>query len=507
MDYPRDVAVVLSCVVAGCIDVYGRHKLSLNFTYMDWKACLKLAADEPHVADTVRAAYAQGKYAAVRDLEELKVSRGRWQTFPPVSPSSVQESESTTSQVVDQFLDGLREKMKFFVATYEWPVWEPPEGLSDQATQHLADLKMVQLANRPSLLLHNLGNLSQGDETLARVKDIFTWRNLHTTLLINTSGCGKTRMLLEGLCLEWGFYFSSIFGQGDMLGSRDFFRAITESIKESRGFMRVLPPSGSSDFQRVLRENRTIANRHFRQIIIARTLILQLFLEVAQDLLPKSSHILKRRWLYLQLRPCVLDGTDIFDSLAQKLQHASQGYLSQLPTLPSSIKIAEIFVVLDQAQFAARQLSGAFLSADRITQRSALGEVVSVWMNVMPYNSFVISGTDLSVKAVDGSFGAAILGRSPLVRFNTGFLDTPELQERYLYSTLRASHISFHPFWKGAAPEGVVLVLAPWQACIYSYLHRSASRRWLFQPSQGPEHVHEDCSRIHSDRWGGICER
>jgi hypothetical protein len=50
-------------------------------------------------------------------------------------------------------------------------------------------------------------------------------------LFVNTSGSGKTRLLLEGLCKHWGFYFTCV-REREELGSRDLGQALENIGKE-----------------------------------------------------------------------------------------------------------------------------------------------------------------------------------------------------------------------------------------------------------------------------------
>ncbi|KDQ07716.1 hypothetical protein BOTBODRAFT_192264 [Botryobasidium botryosum FD-172 SS1] len=448
---PQDVAFILSSVVACCINVYRDNSVELDPVYEDFRACLKLVIANPHIAAAARAAYAQGKYATVRDLEELKLpATSSGPIHSAAWYNAVREPEEKTVQAVNQFLDAIEEKMRVFVATYEWPVWQPPAGVKGDVAQHLASLKLPEVDGRPSLLLHNLGSLSPDDETLDRVKDVFSSRGGHKTFLVNTSGSGKTRILLEGLCLEWGFYFTSDF-QRDSLGSCDLNRGITEfSSRQSPGF------------EQAFIDNRAVADRRFRQILTARFLIFRLFLKVAENMLPGLSHVLKRRWLYLQLKPEALNGKDVFDTLSGILHNACDGYLRSLDDLSGSLLLRSIgakklTVVVDEAQFAAAQLSDAFLLDDDVGLRPALRRIVSVWeTQAMPDTSIIVSGTSPSIRAVVKTWGSSFLKIPEPYRTccDTGFFDKPGCQEKYIRRYVPASYLS--------TPSGIALLRRAW---------------------------------------------
>jgi hypothetical protein len=78
--------------------------------------------------------------------------------------------------------------------------------------------------------------------------------------LVNTSGSGKTRILIEGLLHRWGFYFTfargfdvgSMPGENDNLGSADMSNVL-ERIQRHAGFTE--SPSTKHEYD----ENKKIA--------------------------------------------------------------------------------------------------------------------------------------------------------------------------------------------------------------------------------------------------------
>ncbi|KAG5333546.1 hypothetical protein C0989_005490, partial [Termitomyces sp. Mn162] len=86
--------------------------------------------------------------------------------------------------------------------------------------EHFKNLRIPTINHKPSLLLHRLGEIPEKNpialEELTlreeRLREIFCNKGpqygLNHSVLFNTSGAGKTRLVLEGLCKEWGFYFT-----------------------------------------------------------------------------------------------------------------------------------------------------------------------------------------------------------------------------------------------------------------------------------------------------------
>ncbi|KAJ7741221.1 hypothetical protein DFH07DRAFT_59702 [Mycena maculata] len=97
---------------------------------------------------------------------------------------------------------------------------------------HLASLKILTLEERgPRLvILNKLGSFA-GDPLLKlRIENIFMRGK--RTLLVNTSGSSKT---IEGLCHEWGLYFTSR-QDASHLGSYDLHRILNTTLPMDRHF-------------------------------------------------------------------------------------------------------------------------------------------------------------------------------------------------------------------------------------------------------------------------------
>ena len=121
---------------------------------------------------------------------------------------------------------------------------------------------------------------------------------------MNTSGSGKTRLLLEGLIRYWGFYFTTVPGVGvEQLGSVDVYNTINTEIPGTKGF----DPDPSSrtteqDRRGAFESNHLIAKRRIHQNLIARIIIFEWFLKTAREKLPNASaDSLRERWLYLSV--------------------------------------------------------------------------------------------------------------------------------------------------------------------------------------------------------------
>lgn len=299
---------------------------------------------------------------------------------------------------------------------------------------------------------------------------------------------------MEGLCENWGFYFTSLI-DSSLLGSIDIQNSIQTHVPDAKGFRRVLPPAGSAGYDNALRVNRDVASRVFRRIFLARLMIFHLFAEtMAQGCYLKpssstpgddSSRVYRSRWLFLQLQPRLVDSQvwDIFDELSCKLSEASDAFvntttksllckirallcssrapgafsdsyaLSQPVSTSTSTSTEDskqplqlpLFCVLDEAQHAASQHSLSFRSDQNATHRPILREIVKAWEE----QSFgqgvfmIVAGTGISKDVVDQAMASAIM-KDSRYRWcsDTGAFDSKDVQARYLEKYLPRGFLS-----------------------------------------------------------------
>ena len=366
------------------------------------------------------------------------------------------------------------------------PTWSPSDVfLEPETIAHLNSLKIPSLKGKPNLLLHDLGSFTRDVLLERRLRNIFMSNN-HTFViflgilsshllfinlirfLVNTSGSGKTRLLLEGLCVNWGFYFTSLV-DSSLLGSSDVQNSIQTHVPDSSKFRHVLPLSSSSGYEAALITNREIASRIFRQIFLARLMIFNLFAETMSNHMKTNPelddvdpHVYKARWLLLQLQPSFVHPQvwDVFDELSCKLSNASDSFINTttkmlLSTVRSNLSVVvqsedpntalqmstaetaqtPLFCVLDEAQYAATQHNSSFRSDQNGSYRPILREVVKAWEG----QSFgqgvfmVVAGTGISKDVVDQAMASAIM-KDSRYRWcsDTGAFDLQHVQTHYL---------------------------------------------------------------------------
>jgi hypothetical protein len=178
----------------------------------------------------------------------------------------------------------------------------------------------IEMSTDANLLLHELGQrcdmrkitqlFSGGTVYIVSISfcmallDMAPYRHLY-----NTSGSGKTRLSLVGLCHEWGLYLS--FLRRDATGSRDLQDAI----------LKVLPSISiwNKEGLRRLDDNLQIAEHVFAMVLCARVFVLRELV----DRIPLSTNATtaRRRWVLLQAAPPSFHpGGDIFVQLLRSIR-------------------------------------------------------------------------------------------------------------------------------------------------------------------------------------------
>ncbi|KJA20635.1 hypothetical protein HYPSUDRAFT_141950 [Hypholoma sublateritium FD-334 SS-4] len=431
--------------------------------YSKLQDCIAALEGDAELYDALKVAHVAGKYAVIRQWEKCFARRNT-------------SHDLRMGKSIGDVLLEIQPMMKRLVmGDIVLPTWSPSQDFVDADTvSHLSLLKIPCLKGKPNLLLHDLGSFARDVELERRLKNIFMANN--HTFLVNTSGSGKTRLLLEGLCENWGFYFTSLV-DSSLLGSSDVQNSIQTHVPDSHQFRRILPPMGSSGYDAALKANRDIANRVFRQIFLSRLIIFNLFTETMLEYInthedaPRDPRVFKTRWLLLQLQPSFVHPQlwDVFDELSSKLSEASDSFIntrtkalltntrsmcsrlqaevSSTPIQMSSSDIAQIplFCVLDEAQHAATQHSLSFRSDHNGSHRPILREIVKAWEG----QSFgqgvfmVVAGTGISKDVVDQAMASAIMKDSKY-RWcsDTGAFDTMVAQQKYLRKYLPESFLA-----------------------------------------------------------------
>ncbi|ESK81796.1 hypothetical protein Moror_5446 [Moniliophthora roreri MCA 2997] len=183
------------------------------------------------------------------------------------------------------------------------PAWEPtsdddddiPED-SDGIIDHIRSLRIPSLSSRfvdePPMTIYRLGTFSEQPNLKLRVENLFNGKD---TFLVNASGTGKTRLLYEGLCMHWGFYFTSAI-DSMRLGFEDLDGAIKKLGRRGE-FNTVFSPTSNPE---ATKHNLRLAHRQFSTILLVRLLVFKAFLTAAAAASCQSDKH-KEIWLKLQL--------------------------------------------------------------------------------------------------------------------------------------------------------------------------------------------------------------
>ncbi|KAL1719917.1 hypothetical protein EV715DRAFT_162445, partial [Schizophyllum commune] len=271
----------------------------------------------------------------------------------------------------------------------------------------------------PSLLLHNLGTIKHDSEMDRRIAAIFQERH---TYLCNVSGSGKTRLLLEGLCLHWGLYFTCLRDPLS-IGSDDLPRKLSD-ITNDPFFEPAI--SAAQDAPSALGRNTAAVQQHIYAVLLSRLLILRRYISVLpkRDLTEDEQKSYRRRWLRLQVDPALFKGrhdlsSDIFVDLSNIIAEKSPslGYLASYVSktvqslIPSRVSasacapsiIPTLYVVIDEAQSASSECSDAFRAGlekgvNWSVPRPLLREVVLRFFKPLEHvRAFIIpTGTNVS---------------------------------------------------------------------------------------------------------------
>ncbi|KAJ7163092.1 hypothetical protein C8R46DRAFT_1352881 [Mycena filopes] len=404
------------------------------------KSCVSLLTRKPQLHDTLKAAHAKGDYRAVAES--------------PLLPPFVSATARSNIETLRPRLEKLIHKNQI-LATWDPKIEHPRWKWDEDTLSHLRSLNLVcpsPFDRSFSIILHDLGGF-QGDPVLnRRTSEIFTKEN---KFLVNTSGSGKTRLLYEGLCVNWGFYFTYKVDTGS-LGSCDV-KEVIDSIRSSPDFIQ-FPELDRPEATGQMAINSEITFHSLGSLLLARLLVFQLFLEMVAATPGGITAEHKQRWLLLQLSPLVLapphSVVDPFAELADildedrtlHLQDDITGAYQKIQTLLDNS--FHPFIVLDEAQDAATDFENAFA-----TRKPLLTEIVRVWSSQLKDKdcSFIYAGTNIPKGLFDDATAA---GGDYTWCSNTGSFDDPTTQERYV--------TKFLPPSLSTTPSGRLLIARIW---------------------------------------------
>ena len=224
--------------------------------------------------------------------------------------------------------------------------------------------------------------------------------------LFAISGSGKTRLALEGLCHNWGFYIScrrqSIGSQSQSSGSRDF-ETVTEIMESMSG-------RDKGEEEICIAKNVDVANRAFAMLLCARVFVLRHLLKNLP--IGVDAMVARQRWVLVQVLPPYIPFCgDIFSHVVKSLRPAqtapmldlARSMLRELTDIVGDeiFPSERLFSVVDEAQVAAEYLKDSFRSfTTGRDMRPVLHAFYSFLWRTEIFRGVVLAGTGLSMKMV-----------------------------------------------------------------------------------------------------------
>ena len=308
--------------------------------------------------------------------------------------------------LIEGYRDLLRPQIREFLSNTALPKWMPPESVDNETRNFYNGISIPLFNNKPSLLFHELGKTSNPN-VHNLFQDKMNARILR--ILCNTSGSRKTRLLFEGLCQHWGFYFVAK-RDSDGIGAQDLEGMINRMASSPGWVNNIFTDPRPEKVLFTNGNNERIASNRISKVLLARWTVFQLFIDVAKEL---NGGVLyddiRTRWLLFQILPNVrIDDKDPFLALIHTcLLGVTSEVLDTLrsPLTPQKIlgpafdpPLNYFFYVLDEAQVAGKQYMGAFSDADGKLPRPVLRPLVQ---NLASWDQYavirtIVSGTGFS---------------------------------------------------------------------------------------------------------------
>ncbi|KAG6875290.1 hypothetical protein C0992_004427 [Termitomyces sp. T32_za158] len=335
-----------------------------------------------------------------------------------------------------------------------------PKTTDIRIQQHFTRLQIPTLDHKPSLLLHGLGDPDAFDFATPRhasqpsrpsratvFRSIFpagpSSVDAKHSVLFNTSGAGKTRLILQGLCDEWGFYLTCS-RQASEVGSADIENVLHPRIGHLKICGLIEHPSSLLEFEK----NEQHAERCFIAVLTARFVVLLCLLAAFEVRfgVPTAGQIsvLRKLWLFVQLDTRLLGQPghpDILSELTTLLCHVEKhdtlitDYVRLFNICKEFLGPAtRIYCVLDEAQTAANSYQSAFLNSDRNQERPTLRAMLRIWSDLGMQH--VTTGTSLNLEHINDALSSTILKYANVPKkavTETGsFVEEPDQVEGFL---------------------------------------------------------------------------
>ncbi|KAK0222100.1 hypothetical protein IW262DRAFT_1296691 [Armillaria fumosa] len=316
--------------------------------------------------------------------------------------------------------------------------------------------------------------------------------DFESSFFVNGSASRKTRLFLEGLHQNWGFYFIAAI-DSSTLGSKDISTTLLDFEMET--VFRILPLKEDPSYEACLDINTRFAYRQFSGILLTRLVVFKRFLEAASG---KPDDLMRHRWLFAQLQPLFLQSSeehryDPFDELREMMQEwivpieffdeAIRETLDSIFSLCPRAPGTPFFIVIDEGNDLAD--GGQFSFPDAFgDDRPILKELLTTWKHhLQTYDvTLIVAGTEIPRKHFQGDEWSNFQWCS-----DTGDFGVPELQRQYVSKFSPSSMVS--------SASGEELQLRMW--------------RWFrgrticddYEPRDGEVYSHTEEPRIYVRRY------
>ncbi|CCA75362.1 hypothetical protein PIIN_09346 [Serendipita indica DSM 11827] len=293
---------------------------------------------------------------------------------------------------------------------------------------------------RPNLLLHNLGDSHK------KADAIFTEAKV---VLCNTSGSGKTRVLLDGLSNRWGFYLTAEPSL-DHIGSSDLGYMIDRMSGKAGWASGVFDGvSNRRVTQSKSQTNEKIAKLGVSRILFARWSILKVFLEVAKQVHGSLPPNIKESWLLFQI---LSPTSDVFRQFIDSCL-AGVDTDQQIPRIHLFDDESTLFYyVLDQIQEAEHALMGCFSDSSGLQRGSLLLPLVQRLLD--DNHHVILSGVSFSLDHLPTATTSQVQWH---IHHQMDDLSDPNRQEAYIRRYLPETFL--------ASDVGRELVKRMWESC------------------------------------------
>ncbi|KAF5378624.1 hypothetical protein D9757_009561 [Collybiopsis confluens] len=393
--------------------------------------CLASLSIEPQILETLRAAH------GARDWERIKglcvyFRRNAWRFNFRFGKFN---KDMSCLKVADIANGNLKRSM-YVPEEEETEQEREGRGPTIEMTSFIRNLQ-IPLGTRediPLVILHKLGRFQDDPLLRQRLDGIFSPG--HHTFLVNTSGSGKTKLLFEGLCQRWGFYFT-FARDGSRLGPNDLAH-IPTNLNWTSKWTQYLPPPSDPQYPTLLQANLQMVHNAFGGALLARLLVFKLFLEACSKEGFCQDH--RQRWLEAQLLPrdlsnrgdpfnmlqldvrnAQIDGSVIDEAIAQMLEEIQEIWDMPLGEF--------LYIALDEANVPSREYMRAF--ADEHGEYPLLKAVIRSWQRRLGHLPvrFVVAGTVIPQQHFQSASGEWDDWRWSS---DTDSFHDPESQRRYI---------------------------------------------------------------------------